>query len=108
MAATARRPPPVELVALAVTSAALLAVRLWASARVGFGDAEALYAAYAVHPQPAYLDHPGLVGVVARAIGGGTAPRPTPAHVVTSALATCLPWAMALACRACGATWRRS
>src|SRR5260370_3642372 len=97
-----------ELTALAGVSGVLLAVRLYASSRVGFGDSEALYASYALHPQPAYLDHPGLIGVVARAVGDGTAPTPERAHVVTSLLATLVPWAMAVACRACGATWRRS
>ncbi len=93
---------------LAAASLALLAARLYASSRIGFGDSEALYASYALHPQPAYLDHPGLIGVVARAVGDGTAPSPERAHVVTSLLATLVPWAMAAACRACGATWRRS
>ena len=83
-------------------------LRFVASREVGFGDSEALYAAYALHPQPAYLDHPGLVGLLARAIGGGTAPTPGQAHAATTWLATLLPWLMALACRACGATWNRS
>lgn len=92
---------------LLAVSAALLAARLWASTRVGFGDAEALYATYALHPQPAYLDHPGLIGLAARAIGNGDAPSPERAHLATAALATLVPWEMALACRACGAPWRR-
>ena len=96
------------LAALAGVSAALLAVRLVAAARVGFGDSEALYAAYALHPQPAYLDHPGLIGVFARTVGGGTAPNPERAHLVTSLLAGLVPWEMALACRAAGASWGRS
>ncbi|HLK37596.1 MAG TPA: hypothetical protein VKU41_12640, partial [Polyangiaceae bacterium] len=86
--------------ALAVASAVLLGVRFYASTRVGFGDSEALYACYALHPQPAYLDHPGLIGVFARAVGGGTAPSPVAAHAVTSLLATAVPWIMAAACRA--------
>jgi hypothetical protein len=94
--------------ALAAISVALLAVRLFAASRVGFGDSEALYAAYALHPQSAYLDHPGLIGVFARFVGGGTAPSPERAHEVTALLATAVPWAMALLCRAAGATWRRS
>ena len=53
----------------------------------GFGDAEALYASYALHPQPAYLDHPGLVGFVARALGAGGAPTPQTAHVFASVIA---------------------
>src|SRR6185437_7409438 len=77
---------------LATLSCLFLVVRLLASIRVGFGDSEALYAAYAFHPQPAYLDHPGLVGVFARAVGGGTAPSPERAHAVTSVLATLVPW----------------
>ncbi len=98
----------VELAVLATVSASLLAVRLLATTRVGFGDSEALYAAYSLHPQPAYLDHPGLVGVFARAIGGGTAPSPQRAHLVTSLLAGLVPWEMAATCRAAGATWQRS
>jgi hypothetical protein len=114
MVASARRVALTEtgrglhLGALASVSIALLAVRIHAAAHVGFGDAEALYASYALHPQPAYLDHPGLIGVVARAIGGGTAPSPARAHVATVILATLFPWLMALACRAGGATWKRS
>jgi hypothetical protein len=102
------RSPRVEVAALAAVTVALGVLRFIASREVGFGDSEALYAAYALHPQPAYLDHPGLVGLLARAIGGGTAPAPTQAHAATTWLATLLPWLMALACRACGATWRRS
>jgi hypothetical protein len=99
---------PAEFFGLAGLSAVLLATRLVAAARVGFGDSEALYASYALHPQPAYLDHPGLIGSVARAIGGGTAPTPERAHIVTSLLATLVPWVMVLACRACGAPWCRA
>ena len=107
------RPPAASrdrepFVALVVTSGVLLALRVLAATRIGFGDSEALYAAYALHPAPAYLDHPGLVGIFARVLGGGTAPSPVQAHIVTAVLATLLPWLMALACRACGATWRRS
>jgi hypothetical protein len=105
----APRPPlrvTVEFAWLAAVSTALLVVRGYAASHVGYGDSEALYASYAIHPQPAYLDHPGLVGVFARAIGGGTAPDPERAHVATSVLATAVPWAMALTCRACGASWR--
>jgi Dolichyl-phosphate-mannose-protein mannosyltransferase len=95
-------------VGLAAVSAVLLFVRLHAAAVLGFGDSEALYACYALHPQPAYLDHPGLVGVAARWIGGGTAPQPSRAHVVTALLATAFPWLLAAACRACGAEKGRS
>jgi hypothetical protein len=96
------------LSALVVTSTVLLGVRIFAATRVGFGDSEALYASYALHPLPAYLDHPGLVGVVAALVGGGTSPSPLRAHLVTAVLATAFPWTLALACRAAGATWRRS
>ena len=71
-------------IALALASAALLAVRLYAASHVGFGDSEALYACYALHPQPAYLDHPGLIGVIARVIGGGVQVTPETAHHVTA------------------------
>jgi hypothetical protein len=89
-------------------SIVLLALRAFAAAHVGFGDSEALYASYALHPQPAYLDHPGLVGLLARALGHGTAPSPERAHLATAILATAFPWVAALACRASGATWGRS
>jgi hypothetical protein len=93
---------------LGLVSVVLFVVRVYATARVGFGDSEALYACYALHPQPAYLDHPGLVGTVARIVGGGTAPSPLAAHGLTSLAATAFPWAMVLACRAAGAPWRRA
>ncbi|HEY8089687.1 MAG TPA: glycosyltransferase family 39 protein [Polyangiaceae bacterium] len=99
-----RRP----LLALGLLSCVLLGARLYAASQVGFGDSEALYASYALHPQPAYLDHPGLIGAFARLIGGGSAPSPFQAHVVTALLATAFPWGVALACRACGAERRRS
>ncbi|MGH7295347.1 MAG: glycosyltransferase family 39 protein [Polyangiaceae bacterium] len=96
------------LAALVIASGALFALRVVAASRIGFGDSEALYASYALHPQPAYLDHPGLVGALARLIGGGTAPSALRAHLVTAALATGFPWLLALACRACGANPRRA
>jgi hypothetical protein len=103
MVETRRGGPP--LFALGAVSAALLVVRLVAAARVGFGDSEALYACYALHPQPAYLDHPGLVGVVMHTMGSGGAPSPHTAHVVTAIVATAFPWLVAAACRAGGAAW---
>jgi hypothetical protein len=111
MSAASTDPTPrshFELAVLALVSVGLFGVRLFAATRVGFGDSEALYASYALHPQPAYLDHPGLIGTAARAIGWGIAPEPERAHVFTSVLSTLLPWMMAVTCRACGATWRRS
>jgi hypothetical protein len=98
--------------AFAVTLAAIstlgLGLRLYAAARVGFGDSEALYASYAMHPAPAYLDHPGLVALFARALGDGTAPSPVWAHRVTAVLATLAPWAVVLSARALRAPWDRA
>ena len=91
---------------LVAVTIALLAVRLWAAAEVGFGDSEALYASWALHPQPAYLDHPGIVGVVARAIGAGAAPSPLRAHLVTTVIATALPWQVLGTARLAGAAAR--
>jgi hypothetical protein len=102
---TARRTP---LFGALAASVVLLVVRLYAAERLGFGDAEALYACYARHPQPVYLDHPGLVGVFARMIGGGDAPSPIAAHVVTAFLATATPWLAALAARLAGASLQRA
>jgi hypothetical protein len=87
------------------TSVGLLAIRLYAAGRLGFGDAEALYACYARHPQPVYVDHPGLIGVIARAFGRGGVPTPYAAHLGTSLLATAAPWVAALAARAAGSSW---
>jgi hypothetical protein len=93
-------------VALLLASAIGIGLRLYAAAHVGFGDSEALYAAYALHPAPAYLDHPGLVGLFARLVGGGRAPLPEAAHRVTAVLATAAPWEIVVAARALRAGWR--
>lgn len=98
-----RAKTPAAVFALLAASVLLLAVRLAAAARVGFGDSEALYASWAVHPQPAYLDHPGLVGLVARAIGEGAVPTPARAHVFSAVIATLVPWIIVLVARALGA-----
>ncbi len=92
--------------ALSLLSAVLYAIRLNATRTVGFGDSEALYACYAMHPAAAYLDHPGLIGVIARLIGQGTAPTPEAAHTITSLLATAVPWIANGTARALGATRR--
>jgi hypothetical protein len=89
--------------ALLLVSVVLFALRLWAGAHVGFGDSEALYASWAAHPQPAYLDHPGLVGLVARAIGDGAVPTPGRTHAVTAIVATLVPWLVMAVARAAGA-----
>ena len=92
--------------ALGALSLLMLVVRLLAAHRIGFGDSEALYASYALHPQPAYLDHPGLVGLFARIIGGGTAPSAVAAHTITALLATLVPWLVVAASRGAGANLR--
>ncbi len=93
--------------ALVIVSTVLLAVRFHAASHVGFGDSEALYACYALHPQPAYLDHPGLVGLFARVLARpDRAPTPASAHLVTAGLATLLPWLAVLAARGAGASRR--
>jgi len=82
----------------------LLSARLYASKLLGFGDSEALYASYALHPAPAFLDHPGLVGIFARTIGNGQAPTPATAHFVTALMATLFPWLVYIAARTTGAS----
>jgi hypothetical protein len=94
--------------ALVVVSVALAALHAYAAFHVGFGDSEALYASWALHPQPAYLDHPGLLGIVARAIGGGTAPQPVRTHLVTTVLAAMVPWLVVFAARRTGAPRERA
>ncbi len=96
------------MVALFAVSIVLFGLRLWAASRIGYGDSEALYASWAIHPQPAYLDHPGLVGLVARAIGEGAVPTPARTHVVTAVLATLVPWIVVAVARAAGAAKRPS
>ncbi len=91
------------LAALTLLTVVALVVREYAATRVGFGDSEALYASYALFPAPAYLDHPGLIGIVARAIGHGAAPNPRCAHEITAALMSLAPWGVVAACRALGA-----
>lgn len=86
----------------------LLLSRMAAARALAFGDSEALYASYALFPQPAYLDHPGLVSAVARWLGRGGAPLPTTVHAFTSVLATLLPWVGALGARALGCTWAQA
>jgi hypothetical protein len=93
---------------LAQLSVALLAARFYAARVVGFGDSEALYASYALFPQPAYVDHPGLIGTVTRWLGEGRAPTPLAAHTVTALLATLAPWMVVLVCRLLRADVRAS
>lgn len=89
----------------AIALSVLLGVlRLHLAGLVGFGDAEALYVSYALHPAPAYLDHPGFVGVLARLIGGSGTPTPEMVHRFTALAATALPWVGFFAARNAGAS----
>jgi len=83
----------------------VLVLRLQIATWSGFGDAEALYASYALFPQPAYLDHPGFIGQLARWIGRGSVPTPQAAHVFTSVVAALVPALGLWAARAAGAGW---
>ncbi len=77
---------------LLAASAALLCLRLYAAKVIGFGDSEALYACYTLHPDWTYLDHPGLVGAVLsllHAVGGSAGPIPM--HVASALVATAFP-----------------
>lgn len=94
------------LLALLVLSTALLTTRWYAAKTLGFGDSEALYACYAAHPAPAYVDHPGLVGQLARGIAGDDPVTPFGIHTVTAVLATALPWLLTIAARRLGASAR--
>jgi hypothetical protein len=99
------RSPYLALLGLSIVT---LTVRFDAAHAVGFGDSEALYASYALFPQPAYLDHPGLIGNLSRWLGHGLAPSPLAAHTFTAVLATLAPWAVVLACRLLRAEARAS
>jgi hypothetical protein len=83
-----------------VTTLFLAVLRLDIARHVGFGDGEALFVAQGFHPQPAYVNYPGLIGWIARWI----APDPETIHLVTTIAATALPWAGVLTARASGAT----
>ena len=91
---------------LGLLSIFLTGARLLAGKTVGFGDSEALYASYAFYPQAAYLDHPGFISLVARAIGAGRAPSPADAHLVTTTISMFTPWLGFAAARAYGQTRR--
>ena len=94
------------LFALATLTFLLLTVRAFAARTIGFGDSEALYISYALHPQAAYLDHPGLIGLFAQAIGATEGPKA--AHSVSSVLCSAVPWFLFLALRATGVGTRRA
>jgi hypothetical protein len=90
------------LVAAILISIVFFGLRLDVAQMVGLGDLEALYVAYGLHPQPAYLDHPGLIGWIARSIGPESTPRAF--HVFTALGSSLLPWTGVLAARAWGAS----
>jgi len=105
-----QKPPlDVELlakIALAI-SVVLLGARLMIAEEVGFGDAEALYAVYALFGQATYLDHPGLVGWLGSLFAGANgALEPVAIHRFTAVAATTLPWLGGLAARGAGASWK--
>lgn len=106
MAVKETKPLDPYVVLLLLLTLGLLLVRLYAARVVGWGDSEALYATYALHPQPAYLDHPGLVGIFASSLGGGRIPSAAAAHVATAALATAFPWLVVVVARSTGAPAR--
>lgn len=89
-----------------LATVALTAIRISAADRLGFGDSEALYAAYALFPQAVYLDHPGLIGLFARLVGDGAPPSPAAAHYATAGIAALVPWLAAFGARALGASWK--
>ena len=91
-----------------VASLVLLGIRLYAASNIGFGDSEALYAAYAAHPQPAYLDHPGLVGLVMHALGDNGLVTPLRVHLFTAFGATIVPWLAYFTALKLGASRRRA
>jgi Dolichyl-phosphate-mannose-protein mannosyltransferase len=94
-----QRFPTVSVLLAIATSVMLCLLRLDIARKVGFGDTEALFVAYGFHPQPAYVDYPGLIGWLAR----GLPPDPHAIHIATTLAATALPWAGVLAAWANGA-----
>ena len=93
---------------LLVLTLLLFAARMYAARLIGFGDSEALYACYALHPQAAYLDHPGLVGVLAvvhRRRGASDA-RGRPCHHDRGARDGVFPWLVFVVARRLGAEVR--
>jgi hypothetical protein len=92
--------------ALLLLTVVMIALRLYAAQTVGLGDSEALYVCYALHPQAAYLDHPGLVGVLASSLGSGTAPTALVVHTTTAMLASTFPWLVLIVARRMGAATR--
>lgn len=90
------------LIAALATTLALAGLRLEAARHVGFSDIEALFLTYGLHPQPAYVDYPGLIGGFARLLE----PEPFSVHLATTLAAAALPWLGVLAAWANGAPAR--
>jgi dolichol-phosphate mannosyltransferase len=90
------------LIAAVAVTLALLGLRLDAARAVGFSDTEALFLAYGLHPQAAYVSYPGLIGGLARLLP----PSPFVVHLATTLAAGALPWAGVLAAWASGAPLR--
>jgi hypothetical protein len=88
-------------IAAVLSSVVLLGLRLDLSRILGLADGEALFFAYGFHPQPAYVNYPGLIGWLAR--GFGASASPALIHTGTALAATALPWLGVLTARACGA-----
>jgi hypothetical protein len=86
---------------LALVTLALLPLRLWARAAIGYGDSEALYATWGAHPQLFYRDHPGLLGIFARGLaeGAGGIPTPTAIHGFSLAVLCGFPFLFFAVCR---------
>ncbi len=105
---TSRSTPIDTLAKSAVAiSVLLVAARIVLSEGIGFGDAEALYASYALFGQATYLDHPGLIGWLGSLLASdrGT-PDPVTTHRFTSIAATAIPWLGGLAARCAGASYK--
>ncbi len=102
---------PRSLIAI---TAVLLALRLYAAKLIGFGDSEALYATYALHPSLTYLDHPGFIGFAAHllSLGGlGSAsgtPAPDVLHAASAVISTAFPILFFTLTRSAGASERRA
>lgn len=86
---------------LALLTVALLPLRLWARAAIGYGDSEALYATWGAHPQFFYRDHPGLLGIFSRGLaeGAGGIPTPTAIHGFSLAVLCGFPFLFFAVCR---------
>ncbi len=101
-------PPARARLALTLAAFAFLPLRVYAALRLDYGDSEALYASYVLHPQASYRDHPGLIGLLGRMISETSAPAPFLLHFVTAFALSALPFVAFASARACGATPERA